>query len=267
MMIVYSPNENSIIIMLFYLSCSSYRMENNGGNVADAGVREPPEGVVQCEGIPRKPWMTKYVALQNDAGVVVGKGICHNVDWTFIIDSDNQPQGDDRVTVQIAEFLSEREVPSDWVFQLRAWHIRRVFLNGANLYDHEQMHLFRVSSGASCWRSRVSARPYESSRGRRNSDRVPKKEALLTVESIRNVSTMSCCLKNYLQRFPHDWIEALWSEMHVEGSVYHRKHRQLDVHKQIHRDADGRNMITLEGMEVCPKAWTTIMGVHRSSFY
>ena len=26
-------------------------MENDDGNVADAGVREPPEGVVQCEGI------------------------------------------------------------------------------------------------------------------------------------------------------------------------------------------------------------------------
>ena len=71
---------------------------------------------------------------------------------------------------------------------------------------------------------------------------------------------MSCCLKNSLQRFPHDRIEALRFEMHVEGSVYHRKHRQLDVHKQIHSDSDGRDMITLEGMEVCPKAWTTIMG-------
>ena len=129
------------------------------------------------------------------------------------------------------------------------------------------MHLFKVSSGASRRQSRVGARPYESSRGRRNSDRVPKKEALLTVESIRNVSTMSCCSKNCLQRFLRDRIEALRSEMHVEGSVYHRKHRQLDVHKQIHSDADGRDLITLEGMEVCPKAWTTIMGVHRSSFY
>ena len=92
------------------------------------------------------------------------------------------------------------------------------------------MHLFKVSSGASRRRSRVGARPYESSRGRRNSDRVQKKDALLTVESIRNVSTMSCCSKNCLQRFPRDRIEALRSEMHVEGSVYHRKHRQLDVH-------------------------------------
>ena len=26
-------------------------------------------------------------------------------------------------------------------------------------------------------------------------------------------------------------------------------------------------MITLEGFEVCPKAWTTIMGLHKSSYY
>ena len=135
--------------------------------------------------------MTRCIALQNDAGVVVGKGICHNVDSALIIDSDNQPLGDDGVAVQIAESLSERDVPSNWVFQLRAWHISRVFLNSASLYDHEQMHLFKVSSGASCRQSRVGTRPYKSSRGRRNSDSVPKKEALLTVESIRNVSTMS----------------------------------------------------------------------------
>ena len=242
-------------------------MENDSGNVASIGVCNPLEGVVQCQGIPRKSWMTKCVALQNDAGVVVGKGICHNEDSALIIDSDNQPLGDDHVKVQIAEPLLEHDVPSNWVFQLRAWHISCVFFNDASLHDHEQMHLFNVSSGASHRQSRVDARPYESSRGQRNSERIPKKEALLTVKSIRNVSTMSCCSKNCLQCFPRDRIEALRSKMHVKGSVYHWKNRQLDVHKQIHRDVDGRDMITLEGMEVCPKAWTTIMGVHRSSFY
>ena len=59
---------------------------------------------MQCEGIPRKSWMTKCVALQNDASVVVGKGICHKVDSALIIDSDNQPLGDDCVAVQIVEY-------------------------------------------------------------------------------------------------------------------------------------------------------------------
>ena len=33
--------------------------------------------------------MTKCVVLKNEAGVVVGKGICHNVSSDLIIDSDN----------------------------------------------------------------------------------------------------------------------------------------------------------------------------------
>ena len=107
---------------------------------------------------------------------------------------------------------------------------------------------------------------YESSRERRNSDKIPK-EALLSTESIRNVSTKSCCSKNYPQPFPHRKIEALRSEMCVEGGVYHRKNRQLDVHNQIHWDADRKELIKLEGMEVCPQVWTTIMDLHRSSYY
>ena len=173
-------------------------MKNDNGNAASGGVRVPLEGVVQCKDIPRKSWMTKCVALQNDASVIVGKGICHNVESALIIDSDNQPLEDDRVAVQIAESLLEHNVPSNWMFQLRAWHISRIFLNGASLYNHEQMHLFSVSSRASRRQSRVGALHYKSCRGRRNSKRIPKKEALLTVESIRNVSTMSCCSKNYL---------------------------------------------------------------------
>ena len=78
--------------------------------------------------------------------MVVGKGICHNVSFDLIIDSDNQPLGDDRVAVQIAESLLEYDVPSDWMFQMRAWHIKRVFLNGASFYDHEQMNLFNLAS-------------------------------------------------------------------------------------------------------------------------
>ena len=111
------------------------------GNVVGGGVRVPTKGVVQCEGIPRKSWMTKCVALQNDAGVVVGEGICHNVELAI-----NKPRGDNRVVVQNVQSLSEHDLPFDWVFQLRAWHITCVFLNGASLYNYEQMHLFSVSS-------------------------------------------------------------------------------------------------------------------------
>ena len=74
-------------------------MEYAGGTSAGGGIRTLPEGVAECEGVPRKSWMSKCIVLKNEAGVVVGKGICHNVSSDLIIDSDNQPLGDDQVAV------------------------------------------------------------------------------------------------------------------------------------------------------------------------
>ena len=123
-------------------------MEYAGGTSVGGGVLTVPKGVAQCEGIPRKSWMTKCVVLKNETSMVVGRGICHNMSSDLVIDNDNL--GDDRVAVQIVESLSKHDVPSDWMFQMRAWHIKRVFLNGASLYDHEQMNLFNLASQAAC---------------------------------------------------------------------------------------------------------------------
>ena len=46
-----------------------------------------------------------------------------------------------------------------------------------------------------------------------------------------------------------------------------RNHIKLDVHRQFHRDAMGRNVVTLEGIDVCPFAWMKIMDVSSTIFY
>ena len=71
-----------------------------------------PEGVAECDGIPRAKWNTMPVIIRNDAGNDVANAICLNVDPELIIDTDGEPLGDDRVAVQIAESLCEEEVPS-----------------------------------------------------------------------------------------------------------------------------------------------------------
>ena len=65
--------------------------------------------------------MSKCVILKNDASEDFGRGICHNVDADLVIDSENQPLGDDHVAISIAKSLSEEYVPSDWMFQLCGW--------------------------------------------------------------------------------------------------------------------------------------------------
>ena len=65
----------------------------------------------------------------------------------------------------------------------------------------------------------MGARPNNSSWEQKNAQKIPKKEALVTTKSIRNVAKKACFSKNCLQPFLRDKIEALRFEMHVEGSV------------------------------------------------
>jgi hypothetical protein len=54
--------------------------------------------------------------------------------------------GNDRIVVQIVELLLEEDVSLEWMFSVKAWHIRRVFLESANLYDCDQRYIFMRQS-------------------------------------------------------------------------------------------------------------------------
>jgi hypothetical protein len=60
------------------------------------------------------------MTLTNESGVDVARGICHSVKVDLVIDSDGIPLDNDRVAVLIAESLVEDEVPSEWMFSMRA---------------------------------------------------------------------------------------------------------------------------------------------------
>jgi hypothetical protein len=89
--------------------------------------------------------VNKYVILMNESGMDVARDICHSVKTDLVIDSDGMSLDNDHVAVQIAESLVGDEVPSEWMFSMRAWHIRRMFLNGASLYDHDQRHVYNAA--------------------------------------------------------------------------------------------------------------------------
>ena len=101
------------------------------------------------------------------------------------------------------------------MFQLRSWPIGCVVLNGASLHDH------KVAAIASRRHNWMGAQSYKTSHEQRNSEKVSKKEALLTSKSIAFVSTKLCYSKNCLQSFLRGKIEALRSKMYVHGDVFH----------------------------------------------
>ena len=42
---------------------------------------------------------------------------------------------------------------------------------------------------------------------------------------------------------------------------------KIDVHRSVHRDAHGRRMVTVEGINVCMRAWMHISRVSEATFY
>ena len=89
----------------------------------------------------------------------------------------------------------------------------------------------------------------------------------MTQPSINSVASNTCCAQQCVQHFLRDRISALRSRMYDKTTVQFRNHIKLDVHRQIHKNAAGRNVVTLEGIDVCPFAWMKIMGVSSSTFY
>ena len=226
-----------------------------------------PEGVRACEGIPRESWYTRVVILTNEAREDIARAICRSVDASVVVDTNERPIGDDHVAVQIAETLKEEEVPSGWMWSMHSWPIKRVFLNGASLHDHDQTDVYRKAVNAQNQRPRKGICSYKTTRERRNVDIPLKKERVLTSEAIHEVSTKSCCERNCIQPFPWSEIEAIRSELLVNGRVYNRKSVLLEVHRQVHKDSNGKEWITLKGREVCPSAWQTIHAISRATYY
>ena len=226
-----------------------------------------PECVRPCKGIPKDSWSTRVVILTNEAGEDVARAICRSVDASVVVDTNGRPIGDDHVAVQIAETLKEDEVLSGWMWSMHSWPIGRVFLNGASLYDHDQTDMYRRAMNAQNQKPQKGSRSYKTTRERRNVDIPPKKERVLSTEAIHEVSTKSCCERNCVQPFPRSEIEAIRLELYVNGGVYNRKSVLLEVHRQIHKDNNGKEWITLKGREVCPSAWQTIHAISRATYY
>ena len=81
------------------------------------------------------------------------------------------------------------------------------------------------------------------------------------------VASNTCCSQSCVQHYLRAKITVLQSRMYNKTTVQFKNHIKLHVHRKFHRDAMDRNVVTLEGIDVCPFAWMKIMGVSSSTFY
>ena len=92
-------------------------------------------------------------------------------------------------------------------------------------------------------------------------------EFFMTPQSINAAASNTCCSQSCVQYYPRAKIIVFQMRMYNKTTVQFRYHIRLDVHRQFHRDAMGRNVVTLENIDICPFVWMKVMGVSSSTFY
>ena len=177
------------------------------------------------------------------------------------------PLGDSQVFVQVSRTFVEEKALDEWRYLFKSWPIQQVFLEGVSLFHHSERNVYNM------WlieRSRpIGGRTRTYDNSTRNTPLPLSRNAkfLMTPQSINAVASNTCCTQNCVQHYPRAKITVFRSRMYDKTTVQFRNHIKLDVHKQFHRDATGRNVVTLEGIDVCPFAWMKIMGVSSITFY
>ena len=92
-------------------------------------------------------------------------------------------------------------------------------------------------------------------------------EFLMTPQFVNAVASNTCCSQSCVQHYLRAWITVLRSCIYDKTTMQFKNHIKLDIYRQFHRDATSRNVVTLEGIDVCQFAWMKIMDVSSSTFY
>ena len=193
--------------------------------------------------------------------------MCQSISSNLVVDCHG-PLGDDCVAVQVDETFDELQIPLDWMFSLCAWHIREVSYNEASLYDHEQRIIYNKAVKDSRNKKRKgNHRPYEFHSRREAIESVSCADVRLSAEFINAVASKICCSKNCVQPFPRKKISILRKQLYQGKDWTLKRHIQLDVHCQIYINNLGNRVVTLEGIDVCSRAWYLIHGIGKSTFH
>ena len=165
-----------------------------GDIAASAIFVEPilPSGVADCKGLPRSKWITKCMLLKDNNGDHVAIGVYHSVCLDLVLGSDG-PLGLSKVAVQIVDVLVVEDKTSDWMFTLHTWNILHAFYDGASIYDHDQIAIYKKALEESKSKKRVGGSQYEYSGRPKLPMHITKAERLLSMEDINLVLSHSWC--------------------------------------------------------------------------
>ena len=220
--------------------------------------------IPDCEGIPRDGWSGKVLLARHIDGSDFAEAIIIASNPNSCIDGQSRFSEDD-VGIVVLEVLNGDPSIGDTCLR---WPMRQLFYDGqtgyVNIYDHARKRE-AIEKELERSRTRLGKRKYQYSRRSRAAALQDKRAKMLSWESIGAAWEESCCEDNCTRKFSPSTIRTLRSELHLQ--TYQVKSAKiLDVHRTTHRVEGQRNVVTLEGIDICLRAWMLIHKVPRRTF-
>ena len=208
--------------------------------------------------IPPHLWVGKTVSLHNGSGVCIAEGLVQNLRPNAIVKSSSS-LGNSQIFVQVSRTFVEEEAPDEWRYSFKSWLIQQVILDEVSPFHHNERNIYnmwlversRPLGGCTC--------TYDNSTKNTFAPLSWNVEFLMTPHSINAVASNTCCSQSCVQHYSRAKIIVLQLRMYNKTTVHFKNLIKIDIHRQFHRDATGRNVVTLEGIDVCPFEWMKIM--------
>jgi len=146
------------------------------------------------------------------------------------------------------------------------WSNHSTFYDGVSMYDigrrfddDERIEQQRIEG-------RGGRRKYSSIVRTRRPRGLRKKDIILSDDAIAEVSTIDCCARRCVQRFPRSLMKTLRREMHC-GTFKNKYAMCLDVHKRVQWGPGRKGKhVLVEGRPLCLFAWRLIFDVKYRTF-
>lgn len=221
--------------------------------------------IPNCEGISIDGWSGMALVARHDDGSPFADVIIVNVDPNACVDG-HRMLGEDNVGVVVLQVLNG---DADLVDTLVPWPKRRLFHctpgNEVSVYDHARKRsaLDEAVNGGVRNPCKRRYRYAYRTRALRTGDR---QRQFVSDEALSRVYTQRCCSRSCTRKFGVGMVRALRTEMHLQ-SFHMKSMKNLEVHRAIHDAFDGNaKVVTLEGEEICVKAWRIIHNVSLRTF-
>lgn len=223
--------------------------------------------IPECEGIGIDQWSGKALLAKHGDGTAFADVIIVNVDPNACIDGQSV-LGQGNVGIVVLRVINGDAALVD---MLIPWPKRQVFHcvagRDVSVYDHARRNFALSETRNGGPRSPGKRRYRYDTRTRRALRTEDRRKSLLSDEALARVFIQRCCNEGCTRKFGVGAVRALRTEMHMQ-SFQTKSMKNLEVHRSMHDVYGGKaKVVTVEGEEICIKAWRIIHNVSLRTFH